>query len=88
MAVVQALKDHIYKLQVLELRRDLDLYFLFANFNKLRALHLCLGRKKAGRDFENLLVGMKLSDMHVIASVILNLPDLVRISNTNHLGRT
>ena len=75
--VIKAIKDHIHKLSILELRREIDLYYLFANFTKLRYLHLTLGRKKAGKDFENRLVGMKISDMHILAGVLPNLPKLV-----------
>lgn len=73
------MRDYVHKLVVFEFRKEVDLMNLLQNLPNLRFLHLTMGRKKAGMDFEHRFVGMKISDVDIIAHSLVNLQQLVRV---------
>ena len=68
---------YIFELTVLEVLTEFNLYTIFTKLKSLKRLHLTLGRKRAGMDFDRSMVGMKLTDVENLGSAFGHLKKLV-----------
>lgn len=75
--ILDATKEYITKLKILEVMTVFDLYEIMSPLKNIESLHLTLGRKKAGMDFEKSMTGMKLSDIENLANALHTLKNLV-----------
>lgn len=78
--MINAAKDYITKLSILEIMTVMDLYEVLSPLRKLQHLNLTLGRKRVGMDFEKNMTGMQLSDIENLANALHELKELVRIA--------
>lgn len=56
---------------------ELDLFNILSKLKNLTHLHLTMGRKKAGMDFDKSMVGMKLTDMENLSMAMSDMENLV-----------
>jgi hypothetical protein len=77
--LLDAIHNYVYKLNILEVMCELDLFNILSKLKNLTYLQVTLGRKKAGMNFEKSMVGMKLSDMENLTLAIAEMPNLVKI---------